>query len=180
MLVLSRALGKHTILGSCAPKARTPDAPPRDVLLLSPTVTRTLSRTLDDSIGEAFDKTARLLGISQIPGGPALEKLASQGDACASGIGALEHPGPAAWRPVGAASHRPPSAPPHDASRAPHRGRRRHPLPRPLSKTKDAGLRASCDFSFSGAMTISSDLAATSRSLAALATRPSAAPARFC
>ena len=55
-------------------------------LLLSPTVTRTLSRTLDDSIGEAFDKTARLLGISKIPGGPALEKLASQGDACASGI----------------------------------------------------------------------------------------------
>ena len=30
--------------------------------------------TLDDSIGEAFDKTARLLGITKIPGGPDLER----------------------------------------------------------------------------------------------------------
>lgn len=92
MLVLTVGLGRHTILGS----------------------------TLDDSIGEAFDKTARLLGLPQvrvgcgrlgigrtrlgsglgsglgscigqltrracelawqIPGGPALEKLARDGD----------------------------------------------------------------------------------------------------
>ena len=38
MLVLSAGLGDHTILGS----------------------------TLDDSIGEAFDKTARLLGITKV------------------------------------------------------------------------------------------------------------------
>jgi N6-L-threonylcarbamoyladenine synthase len=52
MLVLTAGLGDHTILGS----------------------------TLDDSIGEAFDKTARLLGIQTIPGGPPLEKLARGGD----------------------------------------------------------------------------------------------------
>ncbi|CAK0896305.1 unnamed protein product [Prorocentrum cordatum] len=48
MAVLSRGIGSHTILGS----------------------------TIDDSIGEAFDKTARLLGITQVPGGPHLERLA--------------------------------------------------------------------------------------------------------
>lgn len=52
MMVLSHALGRHTILGS----------------------------TLDDSIGEAFDKTARLLDIKNIPGGPHLERMAAQGD----------------------------------------------------------------------------------------------------
>lgn len=52
MLVLSAGLGDHTILGS----------------------------TLDDSIGEAFDKTARLLGITKVPGGPPLEQLARSGD----------------------------------------------------------------------------------------------------
>ena len=40
MSLLTTGIGKHTILGS----------------------------TLDDSIGEAFDKTARLLGITHIPG----------------------------------------------------------------------------------------------------------------
>jgi hypothetical protein len=40
MVLLTTGIGKHTILGS----------------------------TLDDSIGEAFDKTARLLGITHIPG----------------------------------------------------------------------------------------------------------------
>lgn len=52
MVLLTTGLGEHTILGS----------------------------TLDDSIGESFDKTARLLGITQVPGGPHLEKLASSGD----------------------------------------------------------------------------------------------------
>ena len=80
LLVLTTALGAHSILGS----------------------------TLDDSIGEAFDKTARLLGLPQIPGGPVLERLAREGDP------------------------------------------RRHALPAPLSKTKDAELRASCDFSYAG------------------------------
>ncbi|CEM04675.1 unnamed protein product [Vitrella brassicaformis CCMP3155] len=52
MAVLAKGIGQYKILGS----------------------------TLDDSIGEAFDKTARLLGIDTIPGGPLLERLADQGD----------------------------------------------------------------------------------------------------
>jgi N6-L-threonylcarbamoyladenine synthase len=38
-----------------------------------------LGTTLDDAAGEAFDKGARLLGLGY-PGGPALSKLAAQGD----------------------------------------------------------------------------------------------------
>lgn len=39
-----------------------------------------LGETIDDAAGEAFDKTAKLLGLGY-PGGPALSKLAEQGDA---------------------------------------------------------------------------------------------------
>jgi N6-L-threonylcarbamoyladenine synthase len=39
----------------------------------------TLGRTLDDAAGEAFDKGARMLGLGY-PGGPALERLATEGD----------------------------------------------------------------------------------------------------
>ncbi|MFC3339204.1 tRNA (adenosine(37)-N6)-threonylcarbamoyltransferase complex transferase subunit TsaD [Paracandidimonas soli] len=39
-----------------------------------------LGETLDDAAGEAFDKTAKLLGLGY-PGGPALSRLAQQGDA---------------------------------------------------------------------------------------------------
>lgn len=40
--------------------------------------------TIDDALGEAFDKTARLLGLGY-PGGPAVERLARKGDpACFS------------------------------------------------------------------------------------------------
>jgi N6-L-threonylcarbamoyladenine synthase len=38
-----------------------------------------LGRTLDDAAGEGFDKGARLLGLGY-PGGPALERLAREGD----------------------------------------------------------------------------------------------------
>ena len=38
-----------------------------------------IGQTLDDAAGEAFDKGARLLGLGY-PGGPALSKLAAQGD----------------------------------------------------------------------------------------------------
>ncbi len=38
-----------------------------------------LGESLDDAAGEAFDKTAKLLGLGY-PGGPAVEKLAAQGD----------------------------------------------------------------------------------------------------
>ena len=38
-----------------------------------------LGQTLDDAAGEAFDKGARLLGLGY-PGGPAMDRLASEGD----------------------------------------------------------------------------------------------------
>lgn len=38
-----------------------------------------LGETLDDSLGEAFDKVAKTLGLSY-PGGPIIEKLAKKGD----------------------------------------------------------------------------------------------------
>jgi N6-L-threonylcarbamoyladenine synthase len=41
---------------------------------------RLLGDTLDDAAGEAFDKTAKLMGLSY-PGGPALAKLAESGAA---------------------------------------------------------------------------------------------------
>jgi N6-L-threonylcarbamoyladenine synthase len=41
---------------------------------------RRLGETLDDAVGEAFDKVAKLLGLPW-PGGPALERLAALGDA---------------------------------------------------------------------------------------------------
>jgi N6-L-threonylcarbamoyladenine synthase len=41
---------------------------------------RRLATTIDDALGEAFDKTAKILGLGY-PGGPAVEKLAQQGDA---------------------------------------------------------------------------------------------------
>jgi N6-L-threonylcarbamoyladenine synthase len=40
---------------------------------------RRLGTTLDDAVGEAFDKSAKLLGLPW-PGGPALERLAAGGD----------------------------------------------------------------------------------------------------
>jgi N6-L-threonylcarbamoyladenine synthase len=39
-----------------------------------------LGTTIDDAAGEAFDKTAKLLGLGY-PGGPAIEMIARQGDA---------------------------------------------------------------------------------------------------
>ncbi len=41
---------------------------------------RLLGATLDDALGEAFDKTAKMLGLPY-PGGPAVEQLATKGDA---------------------------------------------------------------------------------------------------
>jgi N6-L-threonylcarbamoyladenine synthase len=41
---------------------------------------RRLATTIDDAAGEAFDKTAKLLGLG-FPGGPAVEKAAESGDA---------------------------------------------------------------------------------------------------
>jgi N6-L-threonylcarbamoyladenine synthase len=41
---------------------------------------RRLATTIDDALGEAFDKTAKILGLG-FPGGPAVERLAAEGDA---------------------------------------------------------------------------------------------------
>lgn len=54
MLIAVRALGQYELLGT----------------------------TLDDAVGEAFDKSAKLLGLGY-PGGPALAALAESGDASA-------------------------------------------------------------------------------------------------
>lgn len=40
-----------------------------------------LGRTIDDAVGEAFDKCAKLLGLGY-PGGPVIDRLAAQGDPC--------------------------------------------------------------------------------------------------
>ncbi|MGK7296023.1 MAG: tRNA (adenosine(37)-N6)-threonylcarbamoyltransferase complex transferase subunit TsaD [Candidatus Wenzhouxiangella sp. M2_3B_020] len=54
---------------------------------------RLLGETLDDAAGEAFDKTARLLGLSY-PGGPEVARLAERGDP-----GRFEFPRPMTDRP---------------------------------------------------------------------------------
>jgi len=41
---------------------------------------RPIGQTIDDSVGEAFDKAAKILGLPY-PGGPAIEQLAKEGDA---------------------------------------------------------------------------------------------------
>ncbi len=48
-------------------------------LLEGPREVRVLGRSRDDAAGEAFDKVARSLGLGY-PGGPAIERLAQQGD----------------------------------------------------------------------------------------------------
>jgi N6-L-threonylcarbamoyladenine synthase len=40
---------------------------------------RRFATTIDDALGEAFDKTAKILGLG-FPGGPAVERLATEGD----------------------------------------------------------------------------------------------------
>ncbi|MGZ5154023.1 MAG: tRNA (adenosine(37)-N6)-threonylcarbamoyltransferase complex transferase subunit TsaD [Burkholderiales bacterium] len=49
------------------------------VEVTSPTRMRIIGRTRDDAAGEAYDKTARLMGLG-FPGGPELDRLAAQGD----------------------------------------------------------------------------------------------------
>ncbi|MEV1008043.1 tRNA (adenosine(37)-N6)-threonylcarbamoyltransferase complex transferase subunit TsaD [Streptomyces sp. NPDC049881] len=54
-------------------------------LLLAPDITRDvrpLGATIDDAAGEAFDKVARVLGLG-FPGGPAIDRLAREGDPAA-------------------------------------------------------------------------------------------------
>ena len=49
------------------------------LIVQAPDLFHRLGGTIDDAPGEAFDKTARLLGLSQ-PGGPAVETEAKSGD----------------------------------------------------------------------------------------------------
>ncbi len=49
------------------------------VAVASPTDMQVLGRTRDDAAGEAYDKTARLLGLG-FPGGPQMDKLARAGN----------------------------------------------------------------------------------------------------
>jgi len=53
-----------------------------------------LGRTIDDAAGEAFDKVARLLGLGY-PGGPAIDRIATQGDASVVSFprGLIDEPG---------------------------------------------------------------------------------------
>jgi tRNA N6-adenosine threonylcarbamoyltransferase len=52
----------------------------------------TLGETIDDAAGEAFDKGARLLGLGY-PGGPALDRLARDGDPAAFSFPVARVPG---------------------------------------------------------------------------------------
>lgn len=49
------------------------------VLCESPTSMRVIGETIDDAAGEAFDKTAKLLGLPY-PGGPLIDRYAQQGN----------------------------------------------------------------------------------------------------
>ena len=88
-------LGVHHLEGHLLSPFLSPDPPrfPFVALLVSGGHTqlmwvrtvgdyRLLGATVDDAAGEAFDKTAKLLGLGY-PGGPALAALAKQGNAAA-------------------------------------------------------------------------------------------------
>ncbi len=86
------ALGVHHLEGHVLAPMLEPEAPefPFVCLLVSgghtqlihvqaPGDYRLLGESIDDAAGEAFDKTAKMLGLSY-PGGPALSKLAQSGN----------------------------------------------------------------------------------------------------
>jgi len=50
------------------------------VICESPTQLKVIGETIDDAAGEAFDKTAKMLGLPY-PGGPLIDKYAQQGNA---------------------------------------------------------------------------------------------------
>ena len=87
---------------------------------------RIIGETLDDAVGEAFDKVARMLGLPY-PGGPEISKLAAE----ARNDGAV-------WRGRRKDPHLNPLPEGEEATR---------PLPRPMLRSN------SCDVSFSGLKT---------------------------
>lgn len=81
----------HLLAHVCANYLETDLEPPFVALLVSGGHTQIihfrdyqqgsiLGQTIDDAAGEAYDKTARLLGLGY-PGGPRIDKLAREGDA---------------------------------------------------------------------------------------------------
>lgn len=62
------------------------------VLVESPLVMRVIGETQDDAVGEAFDKSAKMLGLPY-PGGPMIDRLAEEGRADAFSFPLSEMPG---------------------------------------------------------------------------------------
>ena len=62
------------------------------VLIRSHLEMEVIGETLDDAVGEAFDKTAKLLGLPY-PGGPYIDKYAQQGNPRAFGFPVSDMPG---------------------------------------------------------------------------------------
>lgn len=62
------------------------------VLVKSPADMEILGETRDDAVGEAFDKSAKLLGLPY-PGGPLIDKYAKEGDGDKYTFGEVEMPG---------------------------------------------------------------------------------------
>lgn len=62
------------------------------VVVRDPQTFELLGQTLDDAVGEAFDKTAKILGLPY-PGGPALDRLAQTGDATRFSFRVGDQPG---------------------------------------------------------------------------------------
>lgn len=93
-----------------------------------------IGRTLDDAVGEAFDKVARMLGLPY-PGGPEISKLAEKSrkeNSSAKGPRVSRIAAPSLGRPLG---------PDHLSDEFSFR------LPRPMINS------GTCDFSFSGLKT---------------------------
>ncbi len=62
------------------------------VKITAPLEMEVIGETLDDAVGEAFDKGAKILGLAY-PGGPQIDKLAQQGDPSAFEFPIPEIPG---------------------------------------------------------------------------------------
>lgn len=62
------------------------------VRVTAPLEMEIIGQTLDDAVGEAFDKGAKIMGLDY-PGGPLVDKLAAQGDPHAFGFPIPEIPG---------------------------------------------------------------------------------------
>lgn len=62
------------------------------VLVTSPYDMTVIGQTQDDAVGEAFDKTAKLLGLPY-PGGPLIDKYAAQGNPTAYSFPNIDVPG---------------------------------------------------------------------------------------